>query len=225
MSRITVTSLVTFGFIAAAHGQTPLEAALSATVDGPIYSYDLTFQNNELNATGRLDPSRPLGQRIQVDTPQEADWDDDFREAIAEMESETEGDIWCSSFAENIPADAALEEETETKAIYSFTPQANPDEPEEGKFFSKLKGRVTIDKINPAILTFQMFAISPFKPVPVAKVTAFDMTVSCARSPDGRTYGETMEVNVSGSAMFQKFEEFERRQISNLKEVLPAPQN
>lgn len=225
MSRIMATSLIAFGLAASAYGQTPLEAALAVSTDGPIYSYDLTFQDNEINASGRLDPSQPEGQRIQVDTPAEADWDDDFREAIAKMEADTEGDIWCSSLAENIPADATLEEETETSAIYSFTPQASLDEPDEGKFFSKLKGRVTIDKINPAILAFQMVSLAPFKPVPIAKVSAFEMKVSCARSPDGRTYGETMEMNVSGSAMFQKFEEFERRQISNLKEVLPTPQN
>jgi hypothetical protein len=199
----------------AAMAETPLQRAL-APQSGPLYAYDMEFSSADLIANLRIDPSRPVGKRITVLTPAPTELDSDSLKKLGELEKRTEGKIFCSEFAENIPADATLVSETDDAATYDFTPVPGADDGEMARAFKYLKGRVTVSKSVPGILSFDMKAPGPFKPAVVAKVDAFDMHVTCTPSPDGRTRMEVMNFSVAGSAMMQDFDQRESRRISNL---------
>lgn len=219
MNRLLVLASTLAAIALPAAAQTPLEAVLSAEPTGPLYSFDMTFEGKNIQASGRVDPSQPEGERITVYTPAEDEWDEAFRTAIDEMEADAKGEIWCADLAEHIPADAVLLEETDKTSTYTFTPRAGADAPEEEKLFKNLKGRVTIANENPAILALHMMAEKAFKPAPIARIKTFNMQIDCARSPDGRTYVAQFDMSVSGSALMQKFDEREIRTISNLQQV------
>ena len=196
--------------------QNPLQSALVLSADGPVYAYDMIFKTPEITAVGRVDPSAEEGKRITVTSPAPEDWPEEFAEGLAEMDKDVDGNIWCSQFADTIPASATLQEETGTTARYTFTPIPDPADENDAKIMKHIQGTVVIDTREPAILSYQLTAPKPFKPAVVAKIETFDMRVSCARAPDGRTYVQDMSVHVAGSAMMQSFEEKMSRQITAL---------
>ena len=205
--------------VSPAFAGSPLEAALSTAADGPLYAYDVEYKIGDYVATARVDPSQPEGQRVNVLSPPESKWDDELRQAVAEMEADSDGDIWCDDVAENVPLDAQFVSETATTATYTFTPIPDTDAPEDVKFFKHLQGEITIDTINPGIIELKMWAPKPFRPVMIAKIKSFNLLVSCAPTPDGRRYVERIETHVTGSAALQKFQEHEIVAISNLSAV------
>lgn len=219
MLRTSILSVVFLSIGSFTQAQTPLEALHAASSDGPLYSFDMTIKTSEMTARGHIDPSQPEGQRLTIYAPDEKDWDDDFRKAAKHMDEEATGDIWCSEFAKTIPADAELVSETEHDATYKFNPLTPEDETDMGKIFRHLTGIVTIAKANPDILSLSLTAPKPFKPLPVAKLNTFKLALSCERGPDGRTYISTFDMRVTGSAMFQSFEERDYRTITNLTPV------
>ena len=177
------------------HAGTPLEDALAAPTDGPLYMFDIIIQNTDTDAMVRVDPSRPQGERLSVISPAREDWTDDFRKLVKEMDADTDGDIWCHGFGENIPASAALVSETATKATYTFKPQPG---------------------------SVEMVSEKAFRPLPIAKIKDFKLKFDCSRAPDGRTHVSRVNIDISGSAMMQGFSETERQTITNLK---PLPQS
>lgn len=205
-----------------AHAGTPLEDALAAPADGPLYMFDVVVQNSDTEAMIRVDPSRPEGERLNVISPPQKDWTDDFRKLVKQMDADTDGDIWCQHFGENIPADAALVAESPTTATYTFKPQkgAKPDDLDD--IYKYLTGKVVVAKDNPAILSVEMVSEKPFRPLPIAKIKSFKLNFDCARAPDGRTHISRVDVAINGSAMMKEFSEAEHQTISNLK---PLPES
>lgn len=195
----------------------PLVAALNAASDGPVYAYDMTFESSGVSASGKVDPTQPEGQRITVDSPAREAWPDGFEEDLEELDTDADGDIWCAGFAENVPDAVTLVEETEQTATYTFVPLPGADaDGTDRKVMKKLIGEITVDKTDPAILSFSMTAPKPFKPALIAKIETFDMRIQCARAPDGRTYVEEMNMAVEGSAMGQSFSESAKQAITQL---------
>ncbi len=204
----------------AAWADSPLEQALAVSKDGPAYKFDLDYSGKDMVARMRVDPSLPEGQRLVLVSPGRDDLSDEAQKKFEAMQAKSKGDIWCAAFARNIPANAEMVSETSTTATYGFTPAATKEDGDMGKAYKHLTGRVTVSKERPGILSYRMYAEKPFKPMPVAKIEAFRMDVSCAAAPDGRTYIADVSINLSGSALMQKFTESERQKVSNLV-VLP----
>ncbi|GAB5459402.1 MAG: hypothetical protein Hens3KO_24320 [Henriciella sp.] len=196
-----------------------LEMMRGLTKEGPIYAYEMTLSGKDFSATGLIDPSKPEGERIHILTPDKSEWPEDFSANIADMEADTDGDIWCAGFAENIPDRVTKTSETDANATYVFTPLPDSDaDGVERKLMKKMDGEVTIDKQDGAILAFKMRLPKPYKPAIVAKVNVFDMQASCQRAPDGRAYIKDFSMSVAGSAMMQDFEEQISREITSLLE-------
>ncbi len=204
---------------APAMAQTPLKRALNAAESGPAYSYDISYVTREMNAAGRINPSRPAGQRVKVSRPAKSTWTDEFKKAVKEIENNGYKGFWCSEMAKSIPASARLVSQTATTATYAFKPLPDPEEKASKKFVKHLTGRVTVDKKAPAILTYSLTASKSFKPVIFARINQFDLQTSCARAPDGRTYVKSSKVAVSGSALGKSFDEKTTRTHSNLRRV------
>lgn len=217
MSRILFYLGSSLSFCGLATADPLLNSMRSLSTDGPIYAYEMEYQDDEIIATGRIDPSQPEGERIEVLSPSEDKWSDDFRAGLAEMDAETDGDIWCADFAEMVPDNAALIAETDREATYTFTPMPEADaDSMERKMMKKIKGEVTLDKTDGAITAFSMRLPKPYKPAFVVKINAFDMNAKCSRAPDGRTYLEAFSFAIDGSAMMQSFKETTSRKITKL---------
>jgi len=199
------------------HAGTPLEDALAAPTDGPLYMFDIIIQNTDTDAMVRVDPSKPQGERLTVISPAREDWSDDFRKLVKEMDADTDGDIWCHGFGENIPASAALVSETATKATYTFKPQPGSKPDDLDDIYKYLTGTVVVAKDNPAILSVAMVSEKAFRPLSIAKIKDFKLKFDCSRAPDGRTHVSRVNIDFSGSAMMQAFSETERQTITNLK--------
>ena len=198
--------------------ETPLDKVRAAPEDGPSYRFDLNFDDGDLKAKAQVDPSLPEGKRLVLLSPTEDELDDDEAKMFQTLQENTTGDkIWCNRFSRNIPEDAKLISESGEAAVYSFRPVASEeDDDNAAKAYKHLTGRVTVSKDTPVILAYEMYAEKPFKPAMVAKIDSFNMKVSCDYAPDGRTYVKNMSLDLSGSAMMQKFAQTERREISNL---------
>ncbi|MEZ5947141.1 MAG: hypothetical protein R3C13_14380 [Hyphomonas sp.] len=221
MPRLPLTRLVLAALLPAwaalpALAGTPLEDARKASEDGPLYVFDVTFQDDTLDLKTKVDPSQPEGSRLTVVSPDESTLDKEAAKRVARLKEHTKGDVWCSNFASNIPDDAELISESQAEATYTFRPIPDEGDDDMAKAYKHLTGRVTVSKETPVITAFEMFNEKPFKPMPVAKVNTFRMKVACAYAPDGRTYIREMTLNIAGSAMMQKFSQNEHRQITGL---------
>ena len=217
MSRFALLALTATLIAFSSSADPVLEKMRGQSSEGPIYAYEMEYADTDVKAIGRVDPSQPEGSRIQVISPVEADWSDDFREGLEEMDSETDGDIWCADFAESVPDNAKLVSDTATTATYAFTPE--PEEDADGmekKLMKKIKGSITLDKDDGSILAFNMNLPKPYKPAMVAKINTFNMDATCDRAPDGRTYVSNFSMAIAGSAMMQQFEENVSRRITKL---------
>ena len=194
-----------------------LEMMRSLSKEGPIYSYEMTYSDTDVTANGLIDPSKPEGERIEIYSPDESEWTKDFRKGIADMDAETDGDIWCADFAEMVPTNATATAEDEKTVTYAFTPEPEADaDKNERKMMKQLNGTVMLDKSDGAVLAFNMVLPKPYKPAMVAKINRFEMDASCDRAPDGRTYVEQFRFDIKGSAMMQNFEESVTRRITKL---------
>ena len=217
MFRYFTYSVVSIGLMSTAAADPLLEMMRAVSNDGPKYAYETSFSMLGISAAGTIDPSAPEGERIQLSAPEESEWSDDFRKEILKMDAETEGDIWCTEFGQMVPLDASLTAQDETTKTFSFTPVPEADaDRNEQKMMKQLDGTVVLDKTDGAVLAFSMILPKPYKPAMVAKINAFEMNVSCARAPDGRTFIETFNFDISGSAMMQSFDESVSRRITKL---------
>jgi len=217
MSRLLSLSILAAGLTLPAAADPVLDMMRNLSKDGPVYAYEMTYSEADIIAAGTIDPSQPEGERIQVTSPAESEWTEDFREGLDEMEAETDGDIWCADFAEMVPNKVSALDESETTVTYAFTPQPEADaDGMEKKMMKKLNGTVTLDKSDGSVLAFNMKLPKPYKPAIVAKIENFEMDATCARAPDGRTFVESFDFKIAGSAMMQKFDEAVSRKITKL---------
>ncbi len=217
MSRTLPLAFVAASLSLPAGADPVIDMMRNLSKDGPVYAYEMIYSEADMVAIGKIDPSQPEGQRIQVTRPAEPEWTDEFRDGLAEMEAETDGDIWCADFADMVPDKVRALQESEDTVTYAFTPQAEADADKmEQKMMKQLKGTVTLDKSDGSVLAFNMKLPKPYKPAIVAKINAFEMAASCARAPDGRTFVERFDFNMAGSAMMQSFDEAVSRRITRL---------
>ena len=217
MSRSAALGALALSLSSAAAADPVMEMMRSLSTEGPVYSYEMSYSDADLTATGLIDPSQPEGQRIEIYSPSESEWSNDFRDGIAEMDAETEGDIWCADFAEMVPGNVKAVSEDDASVTYAFTPNPEADaDKTEKKMMKQLNGSVTLAKEDGAILAFNMILPKPYKPAMVAKINRFEMAATSDRAPDGRTYVEQFNFDISGSAMMQNFEESVSRTITKL---------
>ncbi|MEZ5997985.1 MAG: hypothetical protein R3B98_04765 [Hyphomonas sp.] len=219
MVRLRLTGLLLAAVALPAFAEDPLEDAREVSKDGPLYIFDVEIQDDTLDVTARVDPTKPEGSRLILVSPDESSFDEQAAARYAELKENTKGDVWCSNFASNIPDDAELISESQVEAVYKFRPIPDADAGDMAKSYKHLTGRVTVSKEHPGITAFEMVNEKPFKPMPIAKVNTFEMKVACAFAPDGRTYIRDLTLNIAGSAMLQKFSQTEHRKITGLTPI------
>lgn len=217
MHRLLAASLILLSAALPASADAVLEKARSVSKDGPLYIYDLDYNDGADQFRMTVDQSQPKGQRVVTFAPAVSTLDGDAAKKADKLVKSTAGDIWCSSFAENIPANARRISETASAATYSFTPLPGKQKGQVAAAYKFLNGTATIHKATGAILAYEMVSPKAFKPLPVAKVDKLTMKVACTPAPDGRTYIDSLAFNLKGSAMMKSLDQMEIRRITNLK--------
>lgn len=198
------------------------KARVAAPVTAPLYTFLVDYDDGEDQFLMAIDQSKPMGARVVRLTPDLATLKGGAAKKAAMLKKRTAGNIWCNAFAESIPADARRVNETGETATFAFTPVPGKDDGQIGAAYKYLNATATLAKATGAILAYEMTAPKPFKPVPVARIDRFQMKVACAVAPDGRTYMDTVTMNLSGSAMMQAFAQTERRTVTGLKPITLA---
>lgn len=216
MRPLLVASLLIFTAALPASADTVLAKAKAVSKDGPLFAYDMDFDDGEHRFRMTVDQSQPTGKRVVKFTPDVSTLKGDAAKKADNLIKRTAGDIWCSSFAENIPANAKRVSETPASATYSFTPLPGKTDSQSASAFKFLKATATIDKATGGILAYEMASPKAFKPMAVAKVDKLTMKVACKPLPDGRTYIDSFAFDLKGSAMMQSIDQKEVRKISNL---------
>ncbi len=219
MRRLLVTTLVLAAAALPVAADTVLAKAKAAAPDGPLYVFEMDYDDGADQFRMTVDQSKPKGARVVKFTPEPATLKGDSAKTAQRLIERTEGNVWCNDFAGNIPANAKRAAETETTATYSFTPQAGKDDGDIAKAYKYLSAKAVLDKATGAVLSYEMSSPKAFKPAPVAKVDRFKMKVACKASPDGRTYMTSVDFDMAGSALMKPFAQTETRTVTNLKPV------
>lgn len=201
-----------------AHAQhSLLDKAKDARQSGPVYAFDMAYSDNKINAVARVNPSKPIGERVEVLNLEADDLDKDIRAMISAFDAAPLDEFWCADFLSLVGADAQVLSETNNATVLAFSPEPGPDDDaDDRKFLAAMTAQITIDPRTAFVSAFEMRNRKPFKPAFIAKIKSFEMNVTRAPSPDGRTYLADYQVDVSGSVALRRFKEFERRVISNL---------
>lgn len=215
-SRPFLAGLILAGLALPAGADALLEKARKVSKEGPAYVFDMAFEEGGQRLMMTVDQGRPEGERVVALTPDIASLTGDAAKRAERLKAQTKGDIWCSNFMGNIPANAKRVSETPAAATYSFTPVAEKDD-DMRDVVKYLTGKATLDKATGNVLAFELTAPKAFKPAMVAKVDTFSMKVSCKAAPDGRSHIDTFNMQVSGNAMMQAFSQNETRKVSNLQ--------
>ncbi|MEM1036217.1 MAG: hypothetical protein AAGI14_05600 [Pseudomonadota bacterium] len=220
--RFSILALAALGGVSMTAMADPLlDQAKAVPTDGPLYSYEMGLAYGEVDLSATIDPSADVGARINVISPDKSDWPDDLEDDLARMDENADGDIWCKEFADIVPDDATKLSETDTTAIYAFTPLPDEDADDmQRKVMKKVKAEITLAKQDGAVLAYQASLPKPYKPAMIAKVNTLNIDVACERAPDGRTYIQSFLFELSGSAMMNDFDEKSTRTITRLIEAV-----
>ncbi len=217
MHRAVFASLILLALTFPAAADSLLQKAKSFSKDGPLYTFNMDYDDGDNRFQLWVDQSKPEGKRVVKLNPAASALKGEARKKADMLAEKTQGDIWCSDFAENIPASAKRVSETPVSATYRFTPLPGKAEGQIAGAYKYLTANAVIDKASGAILAFEMISEKAFKPVAVAKIEAFSMKVACAAAPDGRTHIASLKFDLKGSAMMQPLKQTETRRITNLK--------
>lgn len=196
-----------------------LSLALKPSSDGAIYKYDLEYSNLDERLVARIDPSKRQGERVTLlSSPQDV-MSDDFVETLTDLENNPIDEFWCSDLSEIVPLDAAFIAETEAQVTYKFKPLPDLEDPDDIKLMKHLEGHITVSKQDPQVLSMSLIAPRPFKPVWIAKIKHFELSMDCDRVPDGRTYMSELRISIVGKAAMQTFHQRERKTLFNITAV------
>lgn len=193
-----------------------LKKALAEPSNQATYSYKLRVETSGEFSDGSLealiDPSRPLGERIEILSPgfESADTGE-ARQAMEEIALES---IWCSWVASEVPKNVKVVEESADTLVIRFRPKAGKDlTKRERKFFKKLEGQLVIDKNT---MTVQSYRLHNRKPIGiimfVAKIRTFLSEMECELAPNGYSYISKqtmrMEIGVLGQRTVSTYTAF-----------------
>ena len=202
----------------------PLEAAIevaeAAKATPYLWAYDL-----ELNLEGqdyrlRYDPRRTEDDGWSVLQPDPETLSEKQLKALSDLRTDDDdNDLFYDDLREDV-RELGAAEETDAHWIYAFIPLGEDKKETEFLEDSEMTGRIFVSKETGAITSINMTIGKPFKPAPIAKIR--DLEIIQTYAPiDGvdAPLIASVETKVSGSAMFQSFDEKEAVTFSNFERV------
>lgn len=217
--RLPLIALTALALPLTARADALLAQIMEKRYDAPVTAFTSSFTWNETEVEALIDPTRGDGERMTILSPAKADWPEGFADYVERMDASARGEIWCSDFLANVPADAERAARNGSSVTYTFTPLPDADaENEEKKLFRKLVGTLVVDSETEVIESYQMHLPAPMKPHFMARITTFDMFVRCAPAGNGNSYSDYFTFDLSGSALGNDFAQSEERRVSELRE-------
>lgn len=154
---------------------------------------------------GRIDPSRPKGERVTITHLEGVDDKDkplDPKKIDKQYEERADNVGFCDTFSEPNPPNVVDKGSTPLGRAFSFTPKPEKDADGEMKAIAKkVLAQVYIDEATGLITSFNAKLMKPHNVMLVADVKAFDLTTTCAPASNGRAYSARTEMRMSLSAL------------------------
>lgn len=195
--------------------------ALSLRAEPTLYAYDFTITEagtRKMRIEGRIDPSRPSGQRVEITRVEGEDVDaDDLDER---MEDGEDGDIWCDSMLADAKGPFREQGGQQGVRSFAFTPERGADvDKNERELFERLNATARIHEGNGQLDGFSAVLTRSWKPNIMAKINTFELSGKCALAPNGRAYTREVTTLIAGSALGQTFNSSSTYAIKNLTPV------
>lgn len=222
IARLAAVAAVVTIFAASAAAQqtrapSPLAEAVAGTRSAKVdYAFDMAIDSSKQNWRTHYDPhAQP---RLQLLQPRREDLTGDERRAFDDAAAHMEGVSWCAgenmSHVDNV---RPIREDADT-ITYSFQPTRESVRGEGARQFAdRVRGEMTITKVNPDITHMRIFTPAPFSPVVLVRIDSININIDCAVAPNGRRYGAETVTDMRGSAFGQNFSEHSVQRASNLR--------
>jgi hypothetical protein len=182
------------------------------------YVFDLDIDSAEQNWRARFDPSATPNLRLLE--PRREDLENDDRRAFDNIAERMEGVSWCASDNIDRVANVRLLREDAETATYAFQPTRESIRGEQARAYAnRLRGELTLTKVNPDITHVRIFTPAAFSPMPLVRVDRLNIAITCAAAPNGRRFAAETVSEVRGSAFGQAFDE---RTVQRTRNVRPA---
>jgi hypothetical protein len=211
-------AVIAFAATAAAQSAGPilLTQAVAATQAAKAdYAFDFELNTSKANWRARFDPGS--APRLRLVAPARNDLDNDQRRAFDRMAQDFEGVSWCASEGMDRVADVRLLREDDASATYSFQPTRESVRGEQAqRFAERLRGEVTVLKATPDITRVRLFVPESFSPMPLVRLDALNIVITCQAAPNGRRYASETVTAIRGSAFGQAFDERSVQRARNL---------
>lgn len=224
LTRLAALALISVFAASAAAQQArppaPLLQAVAATQAAKApYAFDLHIESAEQNWRARFEPN--ANPRLRLVAPARETLDDDERRAFDRMAEDMEGVSWCAGEGLGQVEDVRLLREDAETATYAFQPTRESVRGEQARRFAdRMRGEVTLTKLNPDIVRLRLYVPTAFSPMPLVRLERLNVTIICAAAPNGRRYAAETTSEVRGAAFGQAFDERSVQRASNLR---PAP--
>ena len=211
-------AVIAFAASAAAQsvGSALLTQAVAATQAAKAdYAFDFELNTSKANWRARFDPAS--APRLRLVSPARDALDNDQRRAFDRMAADFEGVSWCASEGMSRVADVRLLREDEASATYAFQPTRESIRGEQAqRFAARLRGEVTVLKATPDISRVRLFVPEAFSPMPLVRLDALNIVITCQAAPNGRRYAAETSTHMQGSAFGQAFNERSVQRARNL---------
>ncbi|MEO0784370.1 MAG: hypothetical protein AAFY10_01640 [Pseudomonadota bacterium] len=195
-----------------------LAALQSKQFESPTVAFDVEFQFDGQTIMAEVDPTKPEGERMVVTSPDESAWPEGLADALESMDKNARGAIWCDEFVEALPDDAERVSEGDGSVTYAFTPKPEPGaDGSERKLFEKLTATMVVDAGTVTVKSYQLHLPEPIKPHFLAKIETFALFVDCVPHDSGNSRFNRFDLEISGSAMGNNFDQTDKRRVANLR--------
>ncbi|VAV97587.1 hypothetical protein MNBD_ALPHA06-2246 [hydrothermal vent metagenome] len=196
------------------------------------FSYNRTIKSNMLtkgadkppvDVVMQFDPDVERDQQWTIVSPTETEDPDAYAKVVKQIadgiknnpDGKPDQDLILKKFAfaggTSTEATPTLLREENGIAIFKLDLEtfANSSDGNAGgikKMLKNLSGEFSVDIASSRLTNIHIFAQKPFKPVAVAKIKKFDMQIYFAPAwQNGPIFQVQQQMNISGSALFQKF--------------------
>ncbi len=207
-----------------------LRRALATPASTQQYAYDFVTSTTADDGKsgpkttiirGRIDPSKPKGQRVTITSAEGKGQDDkplDPKKIDEQYEKgRSEGGIFCDTFSDPEVKNAIDKGSTPQGRLFGFTPKAEKDADGEAKeLMKKVAATAVVDEATGALRGYTGHLTKPHGVMLIATVKAFDISASCAPAPNGRAYTARSDLRIKASGLGRDFDITTVQTVSNL---------
>ena len=197
-----------------------------ASSSGPtLYAYDFTDRTTGETVTitrGRIDPSRPKGQRVTII---ETTGDKDSAKRLDQRyERDADGDIRCLRAFGGAESLVNTRKGANGERFVTFRPQPRVSAgSEERQVYRKMSAEVVLDETTGELRTYSASLTGPVRPFIGVSLEAMDLSGTCTTGPDGSAILASARTRMKGSAFGRSLAFDVVQTISNLTPVSPPP--